>query len=62
MVFTAVLLTPRWTLVIFGTSAVGTAVNVSLQAGTFSATVLGPTYEFAHIVLMTILAIGVALT
>jgi rsbT co-antagonist protein RsbR len=62
MVFTAVLLTPRWTLVIFGITVVGTALNVSLQAGTFSAEVLGPTYQFAHIVLMTILAAGVALT
>jgi rsbT co-antagonist protein RsbR len=59
-VVAAVLLTPTWSLAVFGVMLLGAALNVGVSAGSFGAEMLGPTFDFQNLLTATLVVIGIA--
>ncbi|HEU5099200.1 MAG TPA: STAS domain-containing protein [Roseiflexaceae bacterium] len=59
MVVAAVLLSPIWTLVVFGLTLLGVVVSVGINQGSISPATLGPTFGFTNLLVETITAVGV---
>jgi anti-anti-sigma regulatory factor len=59
MVVAAVLLSPIWTLVVFGLTLLGVVVSVGIGQGSISPATLGPTFGFTNLMVETVTAVGV---
>jgi anti-anti-sigma regulatory factor len=59
MVVAAVLLSPIWTLVVFGLTLLGVVASVGIDQGAISPATLGPTFGFTNLMVETITAVGV---